>query len=99
MTGSTFHGKYARLIQLMPSPDLPSWITAFHCAKRGGGHSALVPGFEYGPNQRDHSLPGSSVLPERTKNSTRGAAADLSAGLSEEADGLHQSRRPHFEKS
>src|SRR6202158_4287584 len=103
MTGATLRGKYARLIQLMPSPDLPSWITAFHCAKRAGGHSALVPGFEYGPNQRDHSLPGASVLPERTKNSRRGApddAASFSAPLSEgPGGGLHQSRRPHCEKS
>src|ERR1700684_2681072 len=71
-------------------------MTAFHCAKRAGGASTTV-GFEYGPYQRDHSLPGSSVLPERTKNSRRGSV---------EADfvfwavggGLHQSMRPHFEK-
>src|SRR6267378_2643568 len=78
-------------------------MTAFHWTKRAGGHSALVPGFAYGPNQRDHSLPGSSVLPERTKNSRRGASDrddDLAPVFSEdEGGGLHQSRRPHWEKS
>src|SRR6266404_1521120 len=76
---------------------------AFHCTKRAGGHSVLLPGLEYGPNQRDHSFPGSSVLPERAKNSRRGElddAEDLPAGLSAAAGGgLHQSRRPHWEKS
>src|ERR1700719_3910884 len=94
MTGATLRGRYARLIQLMPSPDLPSWITAFHCAKRAGGHSAVAPGFAYGPNQRDHSLPGSPVWPERMKISSRGErdAADFSPLLSGgAAGGLHQS--------
>src|SRR5579859_1262513 len=100
ITGATLRGRYARLTQLMPSPERPSWITAFHCANRAGGHSVATPAFVYGPNHRDHSLPGSSVLPERTKNSTRAAPLDLAATLSSGVGGgLHQSSRPHCEKS
>src|SRR5580700_3964577 len=77
-------------------------MTAFHCAKRAAGASTLDPDFEFGPNQRDHSLPGSSVLPERTKNSRRGSPPDAAADFVEAAavgGGPHQSRRPHCEKS
>src|ERR1700742_935779 len=74
-------------------------MTAFHCAKRAGGASTAL-GFVYGPYQRDHSLPGSSVLPERTKNSRRGsfefAVEDFVFGAV--GGGLHQSIRPHLEK-
>src|ERR1700675_1033345 len=76
-------------------------MTAFHWKNLALGASTALPGFAYGPNQRDHSLPGSSVLPERTKNSRRGAppeAADfVEAAVA--GGGPHQSRRPHCEKS
>src|SRR5256885_16658674 len=89
----------------MPSPGRPLRITAFHCTNRARGHSACVPILEYGPNQRAHSLPGSSVLPERTKNSSLGrddVAADLASLLPNAPGvfgGLHHSKRPHSEKS
>src|SRR5262245_13986369 len=84
----------------MPSPVRPSWITAFHWKKRAAGASTALPGLVYGPDQRDHSLPGSSVLPDRTKNSSRGSL-DLLLALASFPDGggPHQSRRPHCEKS
>src|SRR6185369_2918929 len=73
-------------------------MTAFHCTKRAAGDCTVV-GFEYGPNQRDHSLPGSSVFPDRTKNSRRGSpdeAVDFAAGT---GGGLHHSMRPHCENN
>src|SRR2546423_6066343 len=91
------------LTQSIPSPGRPSRTTAFHCTKRAAGGSTCVPLFEYGPNQRDHSLPGSSVLPERTKNSSLGRAdalEDLESFFSAApTGGLHHSKRPHCEKS
>src|SRR2546429_10018780 len=45
MTGATLRGKYARLTQSMPSPGRPSWIVAFHCAKRAEGASMAAPDF------------------------------------------------------
>ncbi len=78
-------------------------MTAFHWKNLALGASTALPGFEYGPNQRDHSFPGSSVLPERTKNSRRGsppgAEADLVEAAAAAGGGPHQSRRPHCEKS
>src|SRR6202023_1908039 len=74
-------------------------MTALHCTKRAAGDSARVPGLEYGPNQRDHSLPGASVLPERTKNSKRGALKEATECAGAAGGGLHQSSRPHCEKS
>src|SRR5882762_6333211 len=74
-------------------------MTAFHCTKRAGGASITLPDFVYGPYQRDHSRPGSSVFPERTKNSRRGSF-ELAEDLTEAAGGrLHHSRRPHCERS
>src|SRR6267143_5332244 len=74
-------------------------MTAFHCTKRAGGASITLPDFVYGPNQRDHSRPGSSVFPERTKNSRRGSFDGVEdfAGLA--GGGLHHSMRPQCEKS
>src|SRR5260370_29340783 len=83
----------------MPSPGRPSWMTAFHCTNGAEGASVALPDFVSGPYQRDHSRPGSSVFPERTKNSTRGSfdrAEDFAAAA---GAGLHHSMRPHFEKS
>src|SRR6516164_9107091 len=83
-------------------------MTAFHCTNRADGASVGVPGFVKGPNQRDHSLPGSSVLPLRTKNSMRGSFPFAAPELEPEAEpgfaagasgGLHHSMRPHCEKS
>src|SRR5580704_14630426 len=77
-------------------------MTAFHWKNLALGASTALPGFEYGPNQRDHSLPGSSVLPERTKNSRRGSPPDELADfapLAVAGGGPHQSSRPHWEKS
>src|SRR5580704_11907156 len=77
-------------------------MTAFHWKNLALGASTALPGFEYGPNQRDHSLPGSSVLPERTKNSRRGSPPDELAdfaALAVAGGGPHQSSRPHWEKS
>src|SRR6266446_8585389 len=74
-------------------------MIAFHCTNRAGGASIAAPDFVYGPNQRDHSRPGSSVFPERTKNSRRGSL-EFAEGLTAAARGaLHHSRRPHCEKS
>src|SRR6266576_7141228 len=74
-------------------------MIAFHCTKRAGGTSVALPDFVYGPCQGDHSRPGSSVFPERTKNSRRGSF-ELVEDLAEAAGGgLHHSRRPHCEKS
>src|ERR1700730_16474918 len=74
-------------------------MTAFHCANRAVGAPTLAPDCEYGPNQRDHSLPGSSVLPERTKNSSRGSPDDPPDRAGAAGGGLHHSIRPHCEKS
>jgi len=55
----------------------------------------------YGPNQRDHSFPVSSVFPLRTKNSSRGSPAFLSTltvASPALAVGPHHSIRPHCEK-
>src|SRR6266550_2222631 len=74
-------------------------MIAFHCTNRAGGASVALPDFAYGPCQRDHSRPGSSVFPERTKNSRRGSF-ELAEDFAEAADGgLHHSRRPHCENS
>src|SRR5262249_54070830 len=98
ITSATLRGRYARLTQSIPSPGRPSWITAFHCTNRAAGDSTVV-GFEYGPNQRDHSFPGSSVFPERTKNSSRGSPdAPVDFPL-EAGGGLHHSMRPHCENN
>src|SRR5260370_13601894 len=88
----------------MPSPGRPSWMTAFHCTKRADGASIAVLDFVYGPYHRDHSRPGSSVFPERTKNSRRGSFACVAFAYAEDfalstGGGLHHSMRPHFEKS
>src|SRR6266700_5417330 len=79
-------------------------MTAFHCAKRAGGASTALPELVYGPYQRDHSRPGSSVFPERTKNSRRGSfgcdAFEWAADFAPSAGGgLHHSSRPHCENS
>jgi hypothetical protein len=100
MTGATFFGKYAALTQSIPSPGRPSWITAFHCRKRAAGASICAPGVAYGPNHRDHSFPGSSVFPLRTKISNRGSLLSLplfAAALI--AGGPHHSMCPHCENS
>src|SRR2546428_11298623 len=78
-------------------------MTVFHCANRAEGASVAAPDLVYGPYQRDHSLPGSSVLPLRAKNSMWGsfacAALEPAGDLAGETDGgLHHSRRPHCEK-
>src|ERR1700676_703346 len=68
---------------------------------RAEGASMAAPDLVYGPNQRDHSLPGSSVFPERTKNSRRGLSflAENFPELAAEGGGDHHSTRPHCEKS
>src|SRR6266850_2362903 len=73
-------------------------MTAFHCTNRAAGASTCVPLDVYGPYHFDHSLPGSSVFPLRTKSSRRGS---LLLGLLPEAvaGGLHHSTRPQCEKS
>src|SRR5437660_12317313 len=74
-------------------------MIAFHCTKRAGGTSVAPPDFVYGPNQRDHSRPGSSVFPERAKNSSRGSA-DASDDLAAPAGGgLHHAMPPQCENS
>src|SRR5256885_7433537 len=74
-------------------------MIAFHCTKRAGGASVALPDFVYGPNQRDHSRPGSSVFPERTKNSSRGSADAFEDLAAPAGGGLHHSMRPQCEKS
>src|SRR5206468_6249884 len=48
---------------------------------------------------RDHSRPGSSVFPARTKNSNRGSLGWAEDFATTAGGGLHHSMRPHFEKS
>src|SRR5262249_40851100 len=100
ITGAMLRGRYATLTQSIPSPGRPSSITAFHCRNRAAGPPICVPGAVYGPNHRDHSFPGSSVFPLRTKNSSRGCLFSFAtfAG-SFAAGGPHHSMRPHCENS
>src|ERR1700760_46415 len=65
---------------------------------RAAGASTEVPALVYGPNHRDHSLPGSSVFPLRKKNSSLGSLLFPFACLLE-AGGPHHSIRPHCENS
>src|SRR6267378_2261388 len=74
-------------------------MIAFHCTNRAGGASVALPDFAYGPNQRDHSRPGSSVFPERTKNSRRGSLDAVEDFAAPAGAGLHHSMRPQCEKS
>src|SRR5438445_13829792 len=74
-------------------------MIAFHCTKRAGGTSVALPDFVYGPNQRDHSRPGSSVFPERTKNSTRGSCDGAEDFAVLEGGGRQHSKRSQCEKS
>src|SRR5882724_7472785 len=82
----------------MPSPGRPSWITAFHCTKRAAGAPICVPLVEYGPYHFDHSLPGSSVFPLRTKISSLGSLL-FAPFLEIVTGGLHHSTRPHCENN
>src|SRR5450755_4672632 len=78
-------------------------MTAFHWKKRAAGASTAVPLLAYGPNHFDHSLPGSSVFPLRTKNSRRGSLESIfESGLpapETAAAGPHHSSRPHCENN
>src|ERR1700690_2383552 len=75
-------------------------MTAFHCTKRADGASMGVAVVLYGPYHLDHSLPGSSVFPLRTKNSSRGSRLSLTLfECAAAGGGPHHSIRPHCEKS
>src|SRR2546430_15107266 len=73
-------------------------MIAFHCTNRAAGASVCVPLLVYGLNHLDHSLPGSSVFPVRTKISSRGSLL-FADPFESVVPGLHHSTRPHCENN